>query len=170
MPDEASSQRRTLTTSSPAGMLTTARRLLCGSAPRAFPQWRAFHDGSALDVLDGSINTSSAEYKENMALMDSLTAELQGHIERVKLGGGEKYVEKHVARNKMVARDRIDSLLDQGSPFLELSPLAGYELYEGPTRVGDVFAHARRAARSGGAARGGGARAAGARHTGHVET
>ena len=117
-------------------MLTTARTLLCGSAPRALPtvalpQWRAFHDGSALDVLDGTVNTSSAEYKENMALMDSLTSELQGHIERIKLGGGGKYVEKHVARNKMVARDRIDSLLDQGSPFLELSPLAGYELYEG---------------------------------------
>jgi 3-methylcrotonyl-CoA carboxylase beta subunit len=63
--------------------------------------------------------------------MDALTATLEERIALVKQGGGPKYVEKHVARNKMVARDRIDALVDPGSPFLELSPLAGHDLYPG---------------------------------------
>jgi 3-methylcrotonyl-CoA carboxylase beta subunit len=93
---------------------------------------RAYGGGSEnFTVLDGKLNTSSAEYAENMSLMDSLVAELEGKVDAAKLGGGEKSVARHEARNKMVARDRIDALVDPGSPFLELSTLAGHELYGG---------------------------------------
>ena len=66
-------------------------------------------------VLDGKLNTASADYGENMALMDSLVAELEEKVETAKLGGGEKSVTRHESRGKMVARDRIDALVDAGT-------------------------------------------------------
>eukprot|EP00501_MAST-03F_sp_TOSAG23-6_P000036 GSMAST32.ASY1.ANO1.37.1 assembled CDS len=61
--------------------------------------------------------------------MRKLTAELQSKLSIVHAGGGPKAVEKHRSRGKLLARERIDTLIDDGSPFLELSPLAGHELY-----------------------------------------
>jgi len=66
---------------------------------------------------------------KNAEEMNKLVTELQNHIARIKRGGGVKAIEKHVSRNKLFARDRITNLLDPGSPFLELSQLAGYNLY-----------------------------------------
>ncbi len=48
---------------------------------------------------------------------------------RIRLGGGEKYQERHESRGKLLVRDRIDALVDPGSPFLELSQLAAYDVY-----------------------------------------
>jgi 3-methylcrotonyl-CoA carboxylase beta subunit len=59
----------------------------------------------------------------------SLTAELREHLARVRMGGGERARAKHLARGKLPPRDRIDRLLDPGSPFLELAPLAAHGLY-----------------------------------------
>eukprot|EP00753_Platysulcus_tardus_P010813 PLAT307.1.p1 GENE.PLAT307.1~~PLAT307.1.p1 ORF type:complete len:573 (+),score=270.67 PLAT307.1:172-1719(+) len=63
--------------------------------------------------------------------MDGLLAELDGVLDTVTAGGGEKARERHLSRGKMLPRDRISALLDPGSPFLELSALAGHELYDG---------------------------------------
>ncbi|WP_370250319.1 acyl-CoA carboxylase subunit beta [Nocardioides sp.] len=59
----------------------------------------------------------------------SLTAELHERLARVRQGGSEAARQKHTARGKLLARDRIDHLLDPGSPFLELAPLAAYGMY-----------------------------------------
>jgi 3-methylcrotonyl-CoA carboxylase beta subunit len=60
-----------------------------------------------------------------------LIADLQGRLERVRAGGGERARERHVARGKLLVRDRVERLCDAGAPFLELSALAAEELYDG---------------------------------------
>ncbi|KAH9099069.1 hypothetical protein LEN26_016353 [Aphanomyces euteiches] len=84
---------------------------------------------AASNVLDGKINTKSKDFLESIERMNGLTSELKGRLDVVRLGGGESARAKHVARGKMLVRDRIDSLIDPGSPFLELSPLAAYDMY-----------------------------------------
>ncbi len=61
----------------------------------------------------------------------ALTAELRDRIARARAGGGEKARARHLARGKMLPRDRVDALLDPGSPFLEVAPLAAEEMYGG---------------------------------------
>ncbi|GAB5358346.1 hypothetical protein AAMO2058_000449500 [Amorphochlora amoebiformis] len=95
-----------------------------GLSLSSFPR---LDDAAELNLLDGDI--SAAEYSANAAGMEALLAEMNGRLDVVKQGGGEKYVAKHKARKKLLARERIDTLLDHGSPFLELSQFAGWELY-----------------------------------------
>ncbi|EFG64719.1 propionyl-CoA carboxylase, beta subunit [Streptomyces sp. SPB074] len=66
--------------------------------------------------------------------------ELRSRLERARLGGGERARERHVSRGKMLPRDRVDGLLDAGSPFLELAPLAAEGLYEGAAPAAGVVA------------------------------
>ena len=63
--------------------------------------------------------------------MQDLVAELREHLARARLGGGEAARRRHLERGKLLARDRVDRLLDPGSPFLELSPLAAHGMYDG---------------------------------------
>src|SRR5690348_17454904 len=63
--------------------------------------------------------------------MRGLVAELDRHLERVRGGGGEKAVERHHARGKLLARERVERLVDAGAAFLELSPLAAHGMYDG---------------------------------------
>lgn len=72
---------------------------------------------------------SDPGFQDNQSRMSNLVTELKDKISVVVQGGGEKAIERHTSRGKLVARDRIDLLLDPGSPFLELSQLAGYQLY-----------------------------------------
>ena len=79
-----------------------------------------------MTVLPDRVNTSSDAYRANV---ESITAQLAQHDEQlavVNAGGGERYVERHRARGKMLARERIETMLDRESPFLELSPLAAW--------------------------------------------
>ena len=85
---------------------------------------------SAHNALDAWIDTSTDEYASNVAAMDSQIAELRRRTDAVMQGGGEKAVALHRSRGKLLARERIAALLDPGSPFLELSALAGEGLYE----------------------------------------
>eukprot|EP01006_Ploeotia_vitrea_P045514 TRINITY_DN66947_c7_g7_i3.p1 TRINITY_DN66947_c7_g7~~TRINITY_DN66947_c7_g7_i3.p1 ORF type:complete len:553 (+),score=325.25 TRINITY_DN66947_c7_g7_i3:195-1853(+) len=85
-----------------------------------------------LNVLDDmGVDRDSEEWKENESAMEEMLERLRQRTAQVKLGGGERASKRHTDRGKLLPRDRIDALLDQGSPFLELSPLAGWELYEG---------------------------------------
>jgi 3-methylcrotonyl-CoA carboxylase beta subunit len=68
-----------------------------------------------------------------------LIAELQRRLERARAGGGERARERHVARGKLLARDRLERLLDPGEPLLELSPLAAEEMYEGDAPGGGII-------------------------------
>ncbi|HYO36598.1 MAG TPA: hypothetical protein VER97_11020, partial [Geodermatophilus sp.] len=67
----------------------------------------------------------------NAAAQQELRAQLHDRLAAAALGGPERTRERHVARGKLLPRDRVDTLLDPGSPFLELSPLAADGMYGG---------------------------------------
>jgi len=76
------------------------------------------------------INTRSPEFLENAEHMQQQVNDLKEKVAGIKLGGGEKSREKHLSRGKLLPRDRVKALLDPGSPFLELSQLAAYKVYD----------------------------------------
>ncbi|MBY0431189.1 MAG: methylcrotonoyl-CoA carboxylase [Rhodospirillales bacterium] len=82
-----------------------------------------------MSVLKSSINPRSEEFRANSAAMAALVADLRDKIAQVKQGGGAKARDKHLARGKLLPRDRIRGLLDVGSPFLEFSQLAAFGMY-----------------------------------------
>ncbi len=79
--------------------------------------------------MKSRIDTHSEAFRRNAGQYDALLAQLRAQMAWSLAGGGEKLRERHLARGKIPVRDRIDLLLDPGSPFLELSPLAGWGLY-----------------------------------------
>jgi 3-methylcrotonyl-CoA carboxylase beta subunit len=79
--------------------------------------------------LTSAVDPATPEFRANEAAMRSAIAELRAVTARIREGGGAAARERHVARGKMPVRERIDTLLDPGSPFLELSPLAAYRVY-----------------------------------------
>src|SRR5690606_9378392 len=82
-----------------------------------------------MPILKSSIDTRSEEFQSNHAHMRTLVDDLREKIRVASLGGPEKARDKHVARGKLLPRERVEALLDEGSPFLELSPLAAFGLY-----------------------------------------
>jgi 3-methylcrotonyl-CoA carboxylase beta subunit len=82
-----------------------------------------------MERIESRINTNSAEYKDNLRAMESAIANLRTAVERARAGGPESARRLHQQRGKLLARERIKLLLDPQSPFLELSPLAGYGMY-----------------------------------------
>jgi propionyl-CoA carboxylase len=81
-------------------------------------------------LLESRVDPSSAEFAANRAHNLALIAELRARLARVKEGGGQEAVRRHRARGKLLARERIERLLDPGTPFLELSPLAANGMYD----------------------------------------
>jgi 3-methylcrotonyl-CoA carboxylase beta subunit len=79
--------------------------------------------------LKSSADPGSDAFQRNRAAMRAVADELRSKLDRVRLGGPEKSRERHVARGKLLPRDRVDALLDPGSPFLELSALAADGMY-----------------------------------------
>ena len=84
-----------------------------------------------MDILESALNPSDPEFLANAEHQRALAAELRERLAQIRQGGGEKYQQRHKSQGKLFVRDRIDRLLDQNSPFLELSPLAAWEVYEG---------------------------------------
>jgi acetyl-CoA carboxylase carboxyltransferase component len=84
-----------------------------------------------MDRLESHVDPGSDEFRRNRERMASLVAELRERTALVRQGGGEKYLERHRKQGKLPVRERIAGLLDASSPFLELSPLAAWELYDG---------------------------------------
>ncbi|MBL7666107.1 MAG: methylcrotonoyl-CoA carboxylase [Bacteriovoracaceae bacterium] len=83
-----------------------------------------------MEVFNSLIDTTSSEFKDNFAFNKNILNELQSKIATAKKGGDEESVLKHKKRNKFLPRERIEKVLDSGSPFLELSTLAANEVYE----------------------------------------
>ncbi|MEM7730179.1 MAG: carboxyl transferase domain-containing protein [Pseudomonadota bacterium] len=83
-----------------------------------------------MPVLPSKIDTTSPEFATNHAAMATLTADLHRLVAHYAKGGSERAREKHVSRGKLLPRERVERLLDPGSPFLELSQLAGHDMYE----------------------------------------
>lgn len=81
--------------------------------------------------LDSSLNTKSEIFQENARYLESLVSDFKEKLKTVQKGGNEKAREKHLSRGKLLPRERIDRLLDSGSPFLEVGAMAAYGLYEG---------------------------------------
>ncbi len=85
-----------------------------------------------MGTLTNSINAQSADFKTKSSAMQALVDDLRSQVAQLQLGGGEKYQAKHLGRGKLLPRDRIDQLIDVGSPFLEVSQLAAHEVYDVP--------------------------------------
>ena len=87
-----------------------------------------------MSVLESKLNPRSAEFQANAAAMQVQVADLRKKLEQSAAGGGAAARAKHVARGKLPPRERVQMLLDPGTPFLELSPLAALNMY--PDRDG----------------------------------
>ncbi|HET7843763.1 MAG TPA: methylcrotonoyl-CoA carboxylase, partial [Xanthomonadales bacterium] len=83
-----------------------------------------------MPVIRSQVDLRSTEFRDNVANMESLVADLKQRLERAAAGGGEKARAKHTERGKLLPRERIRALLDLGSPFLEFSQLAAHGVYD----------------------------------------
>ena len=81
-------------------------------------------------ILSSSIDKNTADFRVNAERMRALVSELQERRAEAALGGSERSRERHVSRGKLLPRDRVMTLIDPGSPFLELSPLAANGMYD----------------------------------------
>ena len=79
-----------------------------------------------MTVLRSTLDTRALAYEESVAAMTAKLTDIDAELAKALAGGGEKYVERHHARGKMTPRERIESLIDPDSPFLELCPLAAW--------------------------------------------
>ncbi|MFD6752757.1 acyl-CoA carboxylase subunit beta [Micromonospora gifhornensis] len=79
-----------------------------------------------MSTLDTAVDPASAAFRANREALLERIAELDDTVQQARAGGGEKYVTRHHGRGKLLPRERIELLLDQDSPFLELSSVAGY--------------------------------------------
>lgn len=81
-------------------------------------------------ALQSKIDTQSSDYQSNYQSMSQLVSDLHEKANIIRLGGSERSREKHLSRGKLLARDRIKTLIDEGAPFLELSQFAAYQTYD----------------------------------------
>jgi 3-methylcrotonyl-CoA carboxylase beta subunit len=80
--------------------------------------------------ITSKIRTDSSEFKANRDTMMAAVTQLRERLAQAREGGGPRYLQRHREQGKLPVRERIDLLLDEGSPFLELSPLAAWEMYD----------------------------------------
>ena len=83
-----------------------------------------------MSVLRSEVRPGSDDFQANRDANLTLCEDLRSQLERVAAGGGERARERHLSRGKLLPRDRVDRLLDPGSPFLEFSPMAAHGLYD----------------------------------------
>ncbi|MFN2387916.1 MAG: carboxyl transferase domain-containing protein [Thermoanaerobaculia bacterium] len=82
-----------------------------------------------MELFESKVDPASEGFRARRDAMEQLVARLRGELARVRQGGAGR--ERHAEQGKMFVRDRVDALLDPGSPFLELSPLAAHGMYDG---------------------------------------
>jgi len=83
-----------------------------------------------MSVIQSRINSRDPSYSANREAMQAQVDDLRRLVDQVRQGGGPKAQERHTARGKLLPRERLNAVLDPGSPFLELSQLAAYQAYE----------------------------------------
>ncbi|SPA04504.1 Methylcrotonoyl-CoA carboxylase beta chain (fragment) [Cupriavidus taiwanensis] len=81
-------------------------------------------------VIETKLNARSESFRTNAQAMQDLVADLQEKIAKLAEGGGAAARDKHLSRGKLLPRERVQQLLDPGTPFLELSQLAAYDMYD----------------------------------------
>jgi 3-methylcrotonyl-CoA carboxylase beta subunit len=83
-----------------------------------------------MERIESRVNPQNPEFKRNREAMEAQVGKLRAEIERIRQGGPENARKRHVERGKLLVRDRVARLLDPGTPFLELSALAAYGMYD----------------------------------------
>lgn len=96
-----------------------------------------------MEIIESKIRTSSSEYKENFEDLKQKVESLRELIRKIELGGGQKAIERHKGRGKLTARERISTLIDPGTSFLEFSPLAGRRSLPGLSSIRRDFNRSR---------------------------
>ena len=84
-----------------------------------------------MEVIGSNLRIGDRDFLDNQARMEALVRGLKERLAQVRTGGGQSAVELHRSRGKLLARDRIERLVDANTPFLELSPLAAWDMYDG---------------------------------------
>ena len=97
----------------------------------AIRESNAFLEDSAVPVLETAVDPGDPEFSAKRDWMQSIVEELRERQSQVRAGGGPALVERHHSRGKLLARERVERLLDPGTPFLELSLFAAWEMYDG---------------------------------------
>ena len=92
-----------------------------------------------MPVIESKLNSHAPDFLANVAAMQTLVDDLRAHCERIALGGGQAARDKHVARGKLLPRERVNQLLDAGTPFLEFSQLAAFDLYDNAAPAAGVI-------------------------------
>jgi 3-methylcrotonyl-CoA carboxylase beta subunit/propionyl-CoA carboxylase len=92
-----------------------------------------------MDVIESHVDTASEVFRANHARLSALVTELRERLDTVRQGGGPRHLQRHRDQGKLPVRERIDRLLDDGSPFLELSPLAAWDLYDGDAPAAGII-------------------------------
>jgi len=92
-----------------------------------------------MTTLGSALDTHDARFKENAAAASALARELKERMAAAALGGDERARKRHTDRGKLLPRERVERLLDPGTPFLELSPLAAYGMYDGDIRAAAII-------------------------------
>ncbi|MEM7016704.1 MAG: carboxyl transferase domain-containing protein [Pseudomonadota bacterium] len=90
-------------------------------------------------VIKSKINPRSDEFRTNMQTMRTLVNDLRDKVEEVSQGGDARSRERHLSRGKLLPRDRVEQLLDPGTPFLELSQLAAHGVYDEPVNAAGII-------------------------------
>ena len=93
-----------------------------------------------MTVLQTQLNPRSSDFAANAKAMQAVVQDLRAHLERVAQGGGEAARAKHTARGKLLPRERVMNLLDPGTPFLEVAPLAALNMYNNDAPCAGVIA------------------------------
>src|SRR6266513_2039741 len=119
-PAARSARPTSSSTASPSGAPTGWIRSTNGLPPAA----------GEMPVIKSKLNPRSEEFQANARAMAALVADLRAKVERAAQGGDEAARAKHLARGKLLPRERLRLLLDPGSPFLELSQLAAFGIYD----------------------------------------
>ncbi len=83
-----------------------------------------------MGIIETHVDTNSPDFQENARSFQQQLAELHERVQQVRQGGGVEAITKHRKRNKLLAHERIELLCDPNTPFLELSPLAAWDMYE----------------------------------------
>src|SRR5690349_20540023 len=115
-------------------MVQAAASCACPEASRRFSSTKE----TPIMPLHSTIDPASADFARNAEVMRTLVAELRDKLNLVAGGGGEASRARHTSRGKMLARERVDLLVDPGTAFLELSPLAAYGLYGGDVHSASI--------------------------------
>src|SRR3954465_10134243 len=96
--------------------------------------------GKAMPQIESKLNPRSEDFKANAAAMQAVVDDLRDKVAKIAQGGGEEARKKHTSRGKLLPRDRVQQLLDPGTPFLELSQMAAYEMYDNAAPAAGVIA------------------------------